>query len=60
MKALGAIWLGLLTAMLLGFSVGYTVPKWIEHPDTVIKVVELDRKTAENLRRHIITLPTIE
>jgi len=57
MTNLVATWTGLLTAMLLGFCVGYTVPRWIEHQDAGIQVVELDRKTAENLERHIMELP---
>ena len=58
MKALLATWFGLLTAMLLGFAVGYAVPRWIEHQDTGIQVVELDRRTAENLQRHVMPHPT--
>ena len=56
MKPILIIWFGMLAGMLLGFSVGYTVPKWLDH-DTGIQVVELDRRTAENLERHIMELP---
>lgn len=47
----------IVNGMRLGFAVGYTVPRWIEHQEAGIQVVELDRRTAENLERHIMEPP---
>ena len=46
-------WFGLLVAALLFFSVGYCARDWIPRDSDGIKVVELDRRTAENLLEHV-------
>lgn len=46
-----SIWLLIFAALLIGFSTGYTVPRWLE--DDTLPVVELDRRTAENLMREV-------
>ena len=46
-----SIWLLIAAALLIGFSTGYTIPRWLQG-DT-LTVVELDRRTAENLMREV-------
>lgn len=46
-----SVWLLIFAALLIGFSTGYTVPRWLE--DDTLPVVELDRRTAENLMREV-------
>lgn len=46
-----SIWLLIFVALLLGFSTGYTLPRWLQ--DDTLQVVELDRRTAENLMKNV-------
>jgi hypothetical protein len=46
-------WFGLLVSALLFFSVGYCVRDWIPERSEGIRVVELDRRTAENLMENV-------
>lgn len=46
-------WFGLLVSALLFFSVGYCARDWIPERADSITVVELDRRTAENLMEHV-------
>ena len=46
-----SIWLLIAAALLIGFSTGYTLPRWLQ--DDTLTVVELDRRTAENLMREV-------
>lgn len=46
-----SIWLLIAAALLIGFSTGYTLPRWLQ--DDTLTVVELDRRTAENLMVHV-------
>lgn len=47
-----SVWLLIFAALLIGFSTGYTLPRWIE--DDTLPVVELDRRTALNLEQKIM------
>ena len=47
-----SIWLLIAAALLIGFSTGYTLPRWLQG-DT-LTVVELDRRTALNLEQKIM------
>lgn len=46
-----SIWLLIFAALLIGFCTGYTVPRWLQ--DDTLQVVELDRRTAENLIKNV-------
>ena len=46
-----SIWLLIAAALLIGFSTGYTLPRWLQ--DDTLQVVELDRRTAENLMKNV-------
>lgn len=46
-----SVWVLLAAALLIGFSTGYTLPRWLQ--DDTLTVVELDRRTAENLMREV-------
>lgn len=47
-----SVWVLLAAALLIGFSTGYTLPRWLQG-DT-LTVVELDRRTALNLEQNIM------